>query len=69
MSHRIKKEPAHGTQKWDDLDIQALVDGSVKAAEQKRLRKIVESNPQARERYEYLEDQKRLLRAWWKTFS
>ncbi|MCE7887570.1 MAG: hypothetical protein DYH13_08755 [Alphaproteobacteria bacterium PRO2] len=48
-----------------DFDIQALVDNELGWEEEKSVRAHIESDPDARHRYEELIRQKRLLLEWW----
>ncbi len=49
----------------DIYDIQALVDDELGHEEQKRVRSHLEMNPLAREYYESLLRQRRMIRHWW----
>ncbi len=48
-----------------DYDIQALVDNELGWEEEKLVRAYIESNHEARKRYDELMRQKSLLRKWW----
>jgi anti-sigma factor RsiW len=48
----------------NDLDIQALADNELSAEDEKRVRKMMDSNNRARRRYEEIKWQKQLLLYW-----
>lgn len=50
-----------------DQDIQALVDDELKHEDAKRVMRSINENKSARQRYEQLIEQKRLLKMWWKS--
>lgn len=48
-----------------DMDIQALVDGQLDKAGRDRVRRLIEQDAQAAQRYEDLMKQKYMLSRWW----
>lgn len=48
-----------------DLDIQALVDGELDWDSAQKVRNYMVNNPIARQRYQELMEQKRLISEWW----
>lgn len=48
-----------------DYDIQALVDNELQEQHQERVRLFIQTNPQARQRYQELCRQKEILQKWW----
>ncbi len=55
------------TQYFTDYDIQALLDNELSWEDEKRVREFINRNPPVKKRYEELERQKKLLKAWWST--
>jgi anti-sigma factor RsiW len=49
-----------------DFDIQALVDNELSWEDEKRVRAYIQSNPDAKRRYDELSAQQTALRSWWK---
>lgn len=50
-----------------DFDIQAYLDNELDWERAKAVLAYIESDPQAKQRYEHLRAQKGLLRDWWQT--
>ncbi len=54
---------------YTDYDLQALVDNELEYERAKNVRRYVQTDPVAAERYEELLQQKKLLQLWWNDTS